>query len=240
MREWPTWVLLGCLTILLITGSYQRNLVWRDEISLWQDAVAKSPNKPRCLYNLGLALSHVGRYDEAVALLRRAVSLKPDYVEAYNNLGIALEELGKQEESMAMYQRAISLKADHAESLYNMGRAYLVFRNRPVEAIALFSRAIAVKPDYADAYINLGAAYNRAERFKETVDLFEHVNEEITHRPDYHFNLGVAYAALGNTDAAARQLEALRPVAPRMAHELEIFMDESKSRGGSVVHPKSE
>jgi Flp pilus assembly protein TadD len=230
-REWPLWAFSCCLVLFFTVGSYERNLVWRDEIALWQDVVTKSPNKPRSLYNLGLAFAHFGRYEEAVGVLARAVSLKPDYVPAYNNLGIAFAELGKQDESMAMYQRALSLKPDHAESLYNLGRAYLIFHNRPVEAIALLSRAIAVKPDYIDAYINLGAAYNRAGRFDETVRLLEHMKGEIASRADGHFNLGVAYAALGNVGAAVRELETLRLNEPRMAQELTIFMRKSGVKG---------
>lgn len=238
--EQPMWVFFCCLTLLFTVGSHQRNLVWRDEISLWQDVVAKSPNKPRSLYNLGLALSHVGRDEEAIGLLARAVNVKPDYVEAYNNLGVALAGLGKNDESMAMYQRALSLKPDHAESLYNLGRAYLVFHNRPIEAIALLSRAIAVKPDYIDAYVNLGAAYNQAGRFDETVRLLEHMKGEIASRADAHFNLGVAYAALGNVGAAVRELETLRLNEPRMAQELTVFMRKSKSGEGSTENPKPE
>jgi len=222
--KWSLWAFFCCLTLLFAVGSYQRNLIWRDEISLWRDVVAKSPNKPRSLYNLGLALSRVSSYEEAISLLKHAISLKPDYVEAYNNLGNAFAELGKDDEAIAMYQRAISLKPDHTESLYNLGRALLVFGNRPAEAISLLSRAIAVNPGYTDAYINLGAAYNQVGRFIETVRLLESAKGEIAGRADGRLNLGVAYSALGNVDAAVRELVALRMIDRRMAQDLEVFM----------------
>ena len=46
-------VLVGVLAAL----SWQRNTVWRDELSLWSDAAQKSPAMPRAQVHLGNALS---------------------------------------------------------------------------------------------------------------------------------------------------------------------------------------
>jgi tetratricopeptide (TPR) repeat protein len=221
---WPPWAFLCCLTLLFVGGSYERNLVWRDEISLWQDVLAKSPNKARPLCNLGMALSHVGRYEEAIGLLKRAISLKPDYVEAYNNLGAAFTDANRPDEAVPMLEKAISIKPDHPEAYYNLGRIYLIYGKDRNTTISLFSKAIKLKPDYVDAYVNLAAAYNQTGRFDETVRLLERVKGLITDRADSHLNLGVAYVALGNTSAASRELEMLWQLNPSMAQQLKNFM----------------
>src|SRR5688572_17224673 len=43
--------------------------------------------------NLGFALIHAHRYDDALAALDRAIGLKPDFAQAHNNRGIALLRL---------------------------------------------------------------------------------------------------------------------------------------------------
>jgi tetratricopeptide (TPR) repeat protein len=42
------------MAVLLLVLTVQRNAVWANEISLWSDSHAKSPNKPRALVNLGI------------------------------------------------------------------------------------------------------------------------------------------------------------------------------------------
>jgi Flp pilus assembly protein TadD len=226
--EKPLWTFFCCLILLFVVGSYQRNVVWRDEISLWEDVLAKSPNKSRPLCNLGVALSHVGRYNEAISLLTRAVSLKPDYVEAYNNLGAALIDAKRPDEAVTVLEKAISIKPDYPEAYYNLGRIYLLYHQDGNTAIHLFMKAIMLKPTYVDAYVNLGATYNRMGRFNETVRLLEEVKGLIADRADCHFNLGVAYAALGNTSAARRELEMLVEFDPRIAEQLRDFMTKSQ------------
>ena len=59
--------------IVCLSGfwTYQRNAVWRTELSLWQDCVNKSPQKERTHYNMGVALSSTGRIKEAAYNLQR-------------------------------------------------------------------------------------------------------------------------------------------------------------------------
>lgn len=45
--------LLTIAVVVLSIATYQRNTVWHDEITLWEDVVKKSPNKARGYNNLG-------------------------------------------------------------------------------------------------------------------------------------------------------------------------------------------
>ena len=63
--------------------------------------------------NLGIALQHQGKLQEASEVYANAISLKPDYAEVYNNLGITLQHQGKLQEAVEAYTSAISLKPDY-------------------------------------------------------------------------------------------------------------------------------
>ncbi|HXX58309.1 MAG TPA: tetratricopeptide repeat protein, partial [Thermodesulfovibrionales bacterium] len=73
-------ILLFVLLTLLFSGlTYARNNQWRDEISLWQDIVEKSPHKARPYNGLGAAYASSGQLDKAIAEYQTALRLKPDF-----------------------------------------------------------------------------------------------------------------------------------------------------------------
>ncbi|MDD4954838.1 MAG: hypothetical protein PHP17_02225, partial [Candidatus Omnitrophica bacterium] len=57
-RENKTKLLISMLSIIIAVYSFmahQRNKIWQDEVTLWTDAIHKSPNKPRVYNNRGSA-----------------------------------------------------------------------------------------------------------------------------------------------------------------------------------------
>jgi Flp pilus assembly protein TadD len=72
--------------LVLCIFTYQRNLLYRDEVSLWSDVVQKSPAKARPYNNLGHAYAMRGEWDHALQEFRIAAQLNPDYALAQKNL----------------------------------------------------------------------------------------------------------------------------------------------------------
>ena len=63
--------LIEIIVIVIISASYgfaayQRNLVWKDDLSLWSDVVKKSPNKARSYLSLGVAYQGRGLVNQAI------------------------------------------------------------------------------------------------------------------------------------------------------------------------------
>jgi hypothetical protein len=58
--------ILCAVTIIFSLWAYERNEVWRDDLTLWADCAKKSPNKARPLTNLGVALWQRGKNEEAM------------------------------------------------------------------------------------------------------------------------------------------------------------------------------
>jgi len=73
----PTFysILFIVLLVLLSTSTYSRNIVWKDEVSLWKDGIKKSPEKARGYNNLGKALQDEDHIDESIIALQRAITL---------------------------------------------------------------------------------------------------------------------------------------------------------------------
>lgn len=80
--------------VALVALSFARNVVWMSPLTLWLDAVEKSPDKARPHANLGSAYYKANRLDDAVDESCRALALAPDDATANENLDLALTLLG--------------------------------------------------------------------------------------------------------------------------------------------------
>ncbi|MCC7261256.1 MAG: tetratricopeptide repeat protein [Candidatus Latescibacteria bacterium] len=134
-----------------------RNAVWRDEVTLWADAVHKGPGMPRAHVNLGKAFLEAGEYQQAIAASRRALAIDPNLDRAHYNIGRAYQALDQQEEAIASYLRALEIRPDLIEARNNLGNAYLV-QGHADAALAEYRQALAVYA-HAQVYHNLGKAH---------------------------------------------------------------------------------
>lgn len=122
---------IACLLILIAAysfGTYSRNRVWKTEISLWEDAVKKSPYKARAHYTLGVYYFRANRYKEAFREYELALKFKPEYPEAYYRIGEYYFRFGDTERSIWSYKKAIEINPEFLEAYVNLAGVYLNIR----------------------------------------------------------------------------------------------------------------
>jgi tetratricopeptide (TPR) repeat protein len=141
-----TCVLLLFTVVPLSIAAYNRNFIWRDEITLWEDVVRKSPEKARGHYNLGTAYDKEGMTDKAMAEYKRAIRLNPGYADAHYNLGLAYHEQGRTDEAIEEYRKTIKFEPDYAKAHNNLGVAYARL-GLTEEAVREFGIALRLEPD---------------------------------------------------------------------------------------------
>jgi len=125
-------VILCTVILILSFWTYQRNSVWRNEVTIFADCARKSPNKARPQNCLGAALMKVGRNEEALTVLSKAVRLNPESAYAHNNYGVALSLNGKLEEAIHHFQEAIRILPIYVEAKSNLEKA-LTYRETEKE-----------------------------------------------------------------------------------------------------------
>jgi Tfp pilus assembly protein PilF len=64
---------------VLALGAYGRIDTWRDDLALWESALASAPSSARVHHNLAAALADRGRYARAHRHLSRAIDIDPSY-----------------------------------------------------------------------------------------------------------------------------------------------------------------
>jgi protein O-mannosyl-transferase len=157
--------------VLLAVATHARNAVWKDEITLWEDAARKSPSKLRPHENLGTYYSMRGRLKDARAEFVTALKLDPGNFELHNNLGIVYKKLGDYDRAIQEYTMAMKLMPTDAMAYYNLGNVYLA-QGRYREAIAEYQECLKLVPDYDEAHNNLGIAYNKIGQLNEAIAEF--------------------------------------------------------------------
>jgi tetratricopeptide (TPR) repeat protein len=142
----------------LVYGTIERNRVYRSEVTMWRDVLAKQPRNARAAENLGISLLAEGRLGEALETLQEAVQISPRSANVRNGLGFALVAHGRLDEAIESFREAIRLKPRYPRALVNLGNA-LNEKGRTEESIAQFTQAVLIQPNYTDARLNLGNSY---------------------------------------------------------------------------------
>jgi Tfp pilus assembly protein PilF len=180
-REKSMIPIIVVIILALSVTTFARNNTWRDDVSIWEDIVKKSPNKARPHNNLGVVYRQEGRLDEAMKEYQIAVRLNPSYADAHINLGVIYQKQGLLDEAMKEYQIAVSLNPKNAVVHNNRGIIY-GRQGRLDEAMREFQAAVRINPDYADAHSNLGVAYQQKGRLDEAKSEFQ---TALRLNPDY-------------------------------------------------------
>lgn len=152
---------------LLSLSTVQRNPVWKDNLSLWSDAVKKSPDSAYVHESLAGALLSHRRAHEAIEQYQMILAIDPaPSARTYNNLGIAYAEIGETERAIESFDRALRISPAYARA--HVGRGIAFHKKGWTErAIEEFRAAIRLDPYLADAHHNLGVAHAEQGNYRE-------------------------------------------------------------------------
>jgi tetratricopeptide (TPR) repeat protein len=208
-RLWAI-VVSAVIILSLCSGTYVRNIVWRDSITLWSDVLSKNPQSQRAHSNLGNVLVKQERFTEAIRHYSEALRIKPDYAKAHYNLGNAMEHQGRLNEAIKHFSEAIRIKPNYTKAHNNMGIA-LSRQGRLDEAIEHFSETLRLKSDHARAYNNMGIALARQGKLDKAIGCFSEALKIKPYFANAHNNLGNALKKQRRLKEAIRHFsEALR------------------------------
>ena len=145
-----------CAMLCVLT--WQRCLVWKDGVTLWNDVIRNYPLDPVAYHNRALALKDAGDYERAIADFTTALSISPQFIDAYNNRGLAYKNKKEFKKALADFDTALSLSPRYAKAWCNRGLTCTVIGEYQ-RAIADLNQALALDPQFAIACYNRGNAY---------------------------------------------------------------------------------
>ena len=204
-----TAVVSACLVLVTVFYSAQtvkRNEVWKNEITLWKDALDKAPNLIRAYNNLGEAYDKEKKFDLAIAEFEKALKLSPTYFFALNNLGNIYGKKRNLIKAIHYFQEALKQKPDYAPAHYNLAKAQHMTAKRD-DALESYRKAVRNDPYFERAFYNLAFLALEMNRLDESIEYFLKFIEMQPEHSKAWYGLGRGYAAKGQFDQALVQYE---------------------------------
>ena len=118
------FLIIAGLIAVFGVNTYQRNFIWKDDLSLWSDVVEKSPNKARPHTCLGLEYQRRSLTDRAILQYEKSISLELRDANAHNNLGLCYFDKGWIGRAIEQFKHAVRIAPNHVEAHYNLGMGY--------------------------------------------------------------------------------------------------------------------
>ena len=208
-------VLLFALAVasvsILMLSTWMQLRYWENDIKLFQHAVNVTSDNYAAHNNLGLAMYHQGKSDEAYHHYSKALQIYPGYALAHNNMGFLLAKQEKIDDAIRYYSNAIHLNPNFEKAHANLA-VVLSEKNLIIEATNHYKTAVRINPNYSEAHLNLGIMLAGQGMVKEAS---KHLNTVLEINGGYeaqaHYNLGnILRIKEGVDDAIYHYLEALR------------------------------
>jgi protein O-mannosyl-transferase len=156
-------ILLCGIAVIFSAWTYQRNLIWQDNIVFLNDCVKKAPNSIRPRFNLATELQLKGRLGDARRHLEEILIKNPYYLNAYISMASLWAAQNNIEKALNTYLEGLGLDPgkviakpwEPATAYFNIG-SILLHRQMVEEAVYFLEKGIAINPENADAYILAG------------------------------------------------------------------------------------
>lgn len=144
----------AALVALGLAGTLARVPVWKDELTLLESLVARSPVSAEAHLRLAEGLLAAGRREAGLAELAEAARLAPDRGDVRLRCGMELGTAGRPREALPHLARAVELLPGSASALNSLGCAYGNLGDLP-RALGYLRQARALDPRGADYAANL-------------------------------------------------------------------------------------
>jgi tetratricopeptide (TPR) repeat protein len=123
------------------------------DIDVLSEKVARYPNNPYLMNELGNRLLAIGRRAEAEQWFEKAVDEDEDFAAAWNNLGVVRHTMGRPASAESAYREALRIQPTYALAWYNLG-VVLDQQNKYDASIKAYEKAFVLDPGLLDVRKN--------------------------------------------------------------------------------------
>ncbi|MBD3265647.1 tetratricopeptide repeat protein [bacterium] len=180
------------------------------------------------LYNLGLALNRMGRYQEAINYLTEALNRDPEYEEALCEMGIASQMTGYLTAAREYFVKTLKIDRDNPRPYAQLARmAY--DREDGAKTAEFLKRAKSIATPCPEVSLVEGYIFHHTGKQEKAIKAFE---ECLRQTPD-HFEalkwLARSYFEMGDHTAAAEKYKAASALNPADQECVQFLQSEATS-----------
>lgn len=213
-------LLIGAIILLLGIKTIARNNDWKDNFTLFTTDVKVSSNSAKMRNSAGGVLVDSASkikdpvlknqmLDEAQSHLMKAVEIHPSYSNAYLLLGNAQAYKEDFAAAAVNYELALKYNPNFMDAKINLalawrevGKAAGEKEGNLVKALELLKKSLALNPKDPETNRLLGVAVGISGKPQEALNYFLKAHNASPDNAFYMFDLGSAYANVGNTEKA--------------------------------------
>lgn len=204
-RYIPTVVVIIIVSILAVATNI-RNTVWHNDLTLWEDVVAKSPGKPRAHYNLGIAHLRRGHYEKALSELRKAKESKDDgsilREKILLNIGVTLLLTGRVDEAIDVFLEGLRFSPTEPYFLDNMAIA-LRKKGKHEEALKYADLSLKVNPENSEIHGLIGKIYYEQGNYGKALEYYTNALKLRSDDPFISWDIALTLEKMGKPDEAS-------------------------------------
>jgi tetratricopeptide (TPR) repeat protein len=231
-------VVIGFITFWIAVsgfGTYTRNMAWKSEITLWEDALEKAPGRARPYLNLASTYQMTDP-DQAIRLYLAAMQLKddtrhkPEIVSLINLANISAGRDQNHEQAIHMYHRILELNPNFYPARYHLAQS-LIHTGDTNSANEQIKKLLAKYPDSIN-YLTMQAMIllqqNKVDQALTYLTKAVQINLE---DENVRILLGSAKYMTGRHDAAKNQFERAYALSRKKTIALFLLIQNSLKSG---------
>jgi len=207
------WSVFMLLVIVLSVSSFQRNKVWKDDITLFSNVLKNNPNVLEALNNRGNAYNYKGQFELAIADFNRGLEIQPNYKNFYNNRAQSYYLLDSLELALKDLDKAIKLDPGYLDAYRNKGQVLYSMEDYDY-AVRVYSRVISMAPYRALLYLSRAEAYLKLDKSEEALADFQKAADVHPRSYQAFYELGRWYSRNLDFQQALHHLEKARELNP--------------------------
>ena len=184
---------------------------YKNAITYLKDATIRAPKGSQFHYFLAMALSQVGRIEEAKTEFMSAIALAPDFIPAKLNLAKLLAADGLQAEAIKLCEDILKIQPDNVDALQISGVAYMATRDFE-QAEKQFKKILPLQPDMGN--INLANLSLESGQLSKCIFQCEAIIETNPEETKAYNILGLAHLRRGSLDKGIEQFKKVIEISP--------------------------
>lgn len=169
-----TFVLLAAIIALHSINTFNRNTVWRNNVTLWLDTFRKDPMSVRAILSKAEICHYNGEAEKAISFYLEALKILPGEPGTINSLGTIYAELGRDEEAISLYKKALGLDMKPSLNLSH----YKLINGLYEVAFKDYQNAFQNDPSNVKVYFQLGVLYVKMGEKNKAIKAFEEFVEK--------------------------------------------------------------